>query len=190
MRTPPPSDQVIAISTTRDQLKNIMTNKSRPFGYGQVISRPMHYGGSITLAQNFFCLDADSAAIITLLAKTISFQEWEKKDTHVKDTHVWFRLGSDEVCVTKTPDGWLAHGPKDQTLTYRRYLIPILFPTAKMAQEAAELCLPKVHPALGWMVHQATAENRGAEPALGWIGWNRVLPEYAWLELISALRAA
>lgn len=187
MRTQPPSNQAC------DQPTHTTADKSYAFAYGQVISRPMHYGGNVTLAQHFFCLDADTAAIIALLAKTISFREWEKKDTHVRDTHVWFQAGSNDVCVTETPDGWLAQGPNDQTLTYRRYLIPLLFPTAKLAQEAVELCLPKLHPALGWMkktIHQVPAENPGPEPAWGWIGWHRVLPEYAWLELISALRAA
>ena len=143
MRTQPPSNQA------GDQQNSIMADKSYAFEYGQVISRPMHYGGNVTLAQHFFsCLDADTAAMITLLAKTISFPEWEKKDTHIKDTHVWFQAGSNDVCVTQTPDGWLANGPNDQTLTYRRYLIPLFIPDCKDGSGGRGTLPPEAAPRL------------------------------------------
>jgi hypothetical protein len=149
-----------------------------------VINRPHRYASGFTLVHAFFCLDDGAALVISELAKTISFPEWDKRDSRV-----WFPNDSGDFCVSKTPDGWLAHGPNNQTLTHELYRIAILFPTAELAQTAAELCRPTVHPALGWGsegIDQTLAENPGPDPAVGWIGWAQVLPEYAWLRLKNA----
>jgi hypothetical protein len=144
-------------------------SKSTPkaFQYGVVIHRLTPYRG-ITLTQGFFCLDADTATVISTLAKTIVFPEWE-----VVKPDLWVSSKTEDLCISQTPDGWLViRDSPEQTLTHEGFLLPILFPTAKMAQKAAELCYPTMHPALGWSVEdidQTPADNPGPDPALGWI---------------------
>jgi len=142
----------------------------REFPYGEVIwelvsARDLSFG-------NFYCLDADTATVIHILAKTISFSVWQNQT----DQNVWFH--SDHICVPRTPHGWFAnrqYPSGDRQLTHRRYPLPILFPTAELAQAAVELCLPDVHPALGWSTKtiekQPPAGISGLQPALGWIDW-------------------
>jgi hypothetical protein len=185
--------RAVPLSPTRGEQENTMNRthqKSPPrswgFEYGQVVSQRVSAAHLQT--NNFYCLDADTATAINLLAKTINFPDWQKQ------TDLWFH--SDTMCVSEKPHGWLAsrrYRSHDRQLTHQRYLLPILFPTAGMAQAAVQLCLPTVHPALGWRrkrIEQAPAEFPGLDAAFGWMDWTQVLPKYAWLYLAKNPRAA
>jgi hypothetical protein len=166
--------RAVRLSPTRGEQENTMkrahrnTQKQcREFRYGEVIWELALADDDDILSYQFYCLDADTAAAINRLAKTISFPVWQ---TQTED--VWFH--SDSISVSRTPHGWFANRqdqPSDRQLTHRGYPLPILFPTAEVAQAAVELCLPNVHPALGRSTKTIekllAAKTSGLQPALG-----------------------
>src|SRR4051794_28780638 len=116
--------RVISLLNAPEHEKNTM-NQTTPglFQYGRIIHRPTQYAGVI-LTHGFFCQDGDTATVISRLNKTIVSPEWDEECRPV-----WFNTEADR-CVSKTPDGWLAHRVNDQTIVHELYLLPILFPTA------------------------------------------------------------
>jgi hypothetical protein len=179
--------RAVPLSPTRDEQEDTANRShqkhpapSLDLKYGEVVSQRV--SAAHLLTYNFCCLDTDTATAINLLTKTITLSDWLKKESDV-------RFHSKTIWVSGTPKGWLAsreYKSDYQNLTHQRYLLPILFPTAEMAQAAVQLCLPTVHPALDWRrkrMEQAPSKLSGLDPAFGWIDWTRVLPEYAWLYL-------
>jgi hypothetical protein len=179
--------RAVPVSPTRSEQED-SANRSRHkhpapflnFKYGEVVSQRV--SAAHLLTNNFYSLDADTATAINVLAKTITLWDWLKKECDV-------RFRTKTIWVSPTPKGWLvsrAYKSEYQNLTHQHYLLPILFPTAEMAQAVVQLCLPTVHPALDWRrkrIEQAPAKLSGLNPAFGWIDWTRVLPEHAWLYL-------
>lgn len=170
-----------------------MTN----FNYGQLVSLKLKYAAGS--AREFYCIDLASVDVIRLLAEQCSFTDW-KKDY----PDLWIRKEpQDRLIVSRTPSGWLAFRsyksptgfrsiePFTKTLTHLEYVAPILFPDPEITLAAAELCYPQPHSALRWtsapecMTNPDSYEYSGA---LGNIGWERSLPEFAGVGLAIQCR--
>jgi hypothetical protein len=164
------------------------------FRPGQAVSMPTRSGAG-TLMRSFYCVDECTSTTIDLLSKRYSFSNWERGKDSARFQDTPYDLG-----VVQITRGWIAirgYTYHHRVLTHHLHAVPLLFATPEMAQAAAELSCPNLHPALSWMVKRTWNQNEkaltrsdGPELALGWIEWARVLPELIWLFLRPTSRAA
>ena len=179
--------RAVPISPTRGEQKDTASRshpntplQCRKFPYGEMKS---HLVSTHDRVYHFYCIDADTATVINILAKTISFPGWQ-----AQTGDVWFH-SDHNICISRTMHGWFAsrqYPTGNRQLTHRGYPFPILFLTAEVAQAAVELCLPNAHPALNWSTNiekRPPAKISGPLPALGWIDWKSELHEDAWCHL-------